>query len=405
MKFHWLSVAVVLSVINAAQAQLPADVKSDLGEGVPAFKVRPGYRVTRALPERARPVQNIRFIQFSEDGKTLFISNREQGEIYALRDPDEKGVYKTITVFVKNKPSVQGMDLHDGWLYFSQAGEGSISRARDTNGDGVADDVEVICPEGSLPKGGGHPFEGLLVTDKNIYATSSDPTNMTEALDSERKTIYVFDANGKNRKVFCTGIRNTEKLRYRPGTTEIWGFDHGSDNFGGQYGESNKKGQPLNQPITDLNPAEEMNHYIEGGFYGHPYLSGNRVPRPEFAKRPDLIELANKTIPPDWLVHAHWSVLGFTFLDKDYFPGQKGDCYFASHGSWNSTKPVGAVVQRVMFDQVTGKPCGSMTIVDCFDEAKKRRWSRPVDCAEAPDGTILFSSDEPAGLFRISKSQ
>jgi hypothetical protein len=28
-----------------------------------------------------------------------------------------------------------------------------------------------------------------------------------------------------------------------------------------------------------------------------------------------------------------------------------------------------------------------------------------VDCVEAPDGTILFSSDDPvSGIFRISKS-
>ena len=52
--------------------------------------------------------------------------------------------------------------------------------------------------------------------------------------------------------VFATGIRNTEKIRHRPGTTEIWGWDHGSDNFGRRHGE--KTGQ--NQPITDLLPPK-----------------------------------------------------------------------------------------------------------------------------------------------------
>ena len=339
-----------------------------------------------------------RFIQLSEDGKTLYVSQGHEGVILALTEPDANGVYQKIAKFVKDKPSVQGMCPHDGWLYFSQASEGSISRARDTNGDGVADDVETICPPGTLPKGGGHPFEGLLVTDKNIYATSSDPTNMTDDLTSDRKTIYVFDADGKNKKVFCTGIRNTEKLRYRPGTTEIWGFDHGTDNFGKTFGE--KQGD---QPITDLIPPEEFNLYVQDGFYGHPYLVGPRIPRPEYSKRPDLIQLADKTTPPEWLVHAHWAVLGFTFIEKDYFPGFKGDCVFCSHGSWNSTKPVGACVQRVLFDQVTGKPYGSLTLVDCV-LPNGRRGARPVDAAEAPDGTILFSSDEPAGLYRISKS-
>jgi glucose/arabinose dehydrogenase len=369
-------------------------LKSDVGPTVPALRVRPGYRVTRAVADKK--LRGCRFLQFSEDGKTLFVSNGEAGSIYALRDPDADGVYQTITTFLKNKPSVQGMDARDGWLYFSQAAEGSVSRARDKDGDGVAEDVETVVPPKTLPTGGGHPFEGLLVTDKEIYATASDPTNMTEAIDSPRKTIYVFDRDGKNKRVFCTGIRNTEKLRFRPGTTEIWGFDHGSDNFGRTFGEETGR----NQPITDLNPPEEFNHYVQDGFYGHPYIIGNGVPRPEFSKRQDIVELAGKTIQPEWLVHAHWAVNGFTFLEKDYFPNHKGDCFFASHGSWNSVKPVGAVVQRVMFDDVTGKPCGSMTIVDC--QGTDRRYARPCDCAEAPDGTVIWSSDEPPALYRIS---
>jgi glucose/arabinose dehydrogenase len=387
-------------VATAALARLPADVKSDLGEGVPPLKVRPGYRVTRALPDKVLK-QDARFLEFGEDGKTLYLSQRELGTILALRDADENGVFKTVTTFIKDRRSVQGMDWHDGWLYFSQASEGSVSRARDSNGDGVADDIEYVCPPGSVPKGGGHPFEGLLVTDTTIYLTCSDPTNMTEELDSDRKTIYAFDIDGKNKRVFCTGIRNTEKLRFRPGTQEIWGFDHGSDNFGARYGEQTGK----DQPITDLLPPEELNHYVDGGFYGHPYLSGKRIVRPEFAKREDIVELANKTIPPAWDLPAHWAVLGFTFVEKDSHFGadHQGDVFFASHGSWNAIKPVGAVVGRVLFDDLTGEPYGQQTIVDC--QGPDRRYARPVDCAEAPDGTIVWSSDEPPALYRLSRSK
>lgn len=390
-------VLIAMLACARAGAQLPDDIKSDVGPDV-KLKVRPGYRVTRALPAKA--ISEARFIQFSADGKTLYVSQKGEGKILALRDPDENGQFKTITTFVKDKPSVQGMDVHDGWLYFSQAGEGSVSRARDTNDDGVADDVENILPPKTLPTGGGHPFEGLLVTDTSMYVTASDPTNMTPELDSPRKTIYVFDLDGKNKRVFCTGIRNTEKLRFRPGTQDIYGFDHGSDNFGKEYGETMSK----NQPITDLNPPEEFNLYKEGAFYGHPFITGNRVPRPEYAKRPDILELAGKTTPPEWLVHAHWAVLGFTFITGDAFPDLKGDVLFCAHGSWNSLKPVGACVQRLMFDPVTGVPFGSRTIVDCYVNAK--RVARPVDAAEAPDGSIIFSCDEPvAALYRISKSK
>ena len=40
------------------------------------------------------------------------------------------------------------------------------------------------------------------------------------------------------------------------------------------------------QPLTDYNPAEEMNLYVEGGFYGHPFIVGSRVVRYEFLDKP-----------------------------------------------------------------------------------------------------------------------
>src|SRR4051794_15682557 len=84
-------------LVCAARAQLPADVKSDLGPGVPPLRVRPGYRLTRAVPDKK--LKEARFIQFSADGKTLFLAQREQGNILALRDPDADGVFQTITTF------------------------------------------------------------------------------------------------------------------------------------------------------------------------------------------------------------------------------------------------------------------------------------------------------------------
>lgn len=394
---------VVTSLIltaSTALAQLPDGIKSDLGPDVPNFKVRPGYRVTRVSPVKTPGMRDARFMQFSGDGKTLYLSQRRDGSILAFRDPDETGLYKTVTTFVKDKKTAQGMHWHDGWLYYQVPAEGSLYRAHDTNNDGAADDVETILPPGTLPKPGNHPYNAVLVTGKEIYVSASDPKNMTEELDSDTKKIYVFDMDGKNKRVFASGVRNNEKLRFRPGTTEIWGFDNGNDHFGKLYGDQAAK----NQPITDLIPPEELNQYVQDGFYGHPYLVGPRIPRPEFKDRPDLIELANKTIPPALNLPAHWACLGFTFIEKDHFgPDHKGDIFVASHGSWNSLKQVGACVERVFFDKVTGRPIGHHTIVNGFNV--DRRWARPVDCVEAPDGTILFSSDDPvSGIFRISKS-
>src|SRR4051812_10544266 len=98
---------VALFFALTASAQLPMDLKnSDLGPGMPPFRVRPGFRVTRALPDKQPGVRDARFIEFSVDGKTLFLAQRHEGNILALRDPDDTGMFKTVTTFLKNKNSV-----------------------------------------------------------------------------------------------------------------------------------------------------------------------------------------------------------------------------------------------------------------------------------------------------------
>ena len=400
--------SLMLAAPLAAFAQLPDGIQSDLGPAVPNMKVRPGYRVTWAIPPKnVKGLRDARFLQFSGDGKTLYLSQRRDGSILAFRNPDADGVYQDVTTFVKDKKTAQGMHFYDGWLYYQVPAEGSLYKANDPEGDGVANEVIEVLPPGTLPKPGGHPYNAVLVTGKEIYVSASDPKNMTEELDSDTKKIYVFDMDGKNKRVFAGGVRNNEKLRFRPGTTEIWGFDNGTDHFGKSFGDEPAK----NQPITDLIPPEELNHYVQDGFYGHPYLVGPRIPRPEFKDRSDLIELANRTIPPALNLPAHWACLGFTFIEKDQFGADHvGDIFVAAHGSWNSLKPVGACVERVFFDKLTGRPYGHHTIIDGFNVGSNgenaRRWVRPVDLVEAPDGTLLFTSDDPiSGIFRISKSK
>src|SRR5437660_1431776 len=138
-------------------------------------------------------------------------------------------------------------------------------------------------------RGGGE--RGLNVPDfcvppgYRVTLLAAKPTDESTSAP-ERQKIWKFDLKGENKKLFCTGVRNTEKLRIRPGTKEIYGCDHGSDNFGLTLGE--KKGY---QPLTDAMPPCEFNHYVEGGFYGHPFVVGNKVPRPEFEKKEDILDL------------------------------------------------------------------------------------------------------------------
>jgi glucose/arabinose dehydrogenase len=357
------------------------------GAGVPAFWVRPGYRVDLV----AEGIEDCRFVEFDDKG-TLYLSRPQKGDILALRKRGDR--YEVVNTFVSGYPTVHGMHFVDGWLWFTQSG--AIHRARDRDGDGKADEVVTVIPEGSLPRGGGHWWRSILVTDRYIYTSIGDSGNIHDEMGTERQKIWRFLKDGTGKTLFASGIRNTEKLRLRPGTQEVWGVDHGSDWFGRTLGE-----RAGFQPVTDFNPPDELNHYEQGKFYGHPFIVGNRVPRIEYQQRRDILELAAKTEPPAWSFGAHWATNGFTFLTKTHFPGHQGDMFVACHGSWNRSVPDGYRIERVLFDPVTGRPYGSLTIVKTLS-ADNQVLARPVDCAEAPDGSVIFTCDMTHRIYRIS---
>ena len=389
------ALALVGLVVGGMNGVSLAQGASDaVGPNVPAFTVRDGYRVTVAVDK----MDETRFMEFDDKG-TLYVSQPKAGKIVALRDKDNDGVYETSSEFSSGKTQTHGMHFKDGWLWFTQST--GVHKAQDKNGDGKADEVVSVIPEGTLPGGKGHWWRSIFVTDDGFFTAVGDGGNASDqtTTDPDRQKIFKYDLNGQNKKLFASGVRNSEKLRFRPGTDELWGIDHNSDDFGKELGES--KGVI---PITEAFPPEELNHYVEGGFYGHPFLVGNRVPRIEYQKHPNLIEMASKTIVPALSLGAHWAGNGWCWVTKDHFSADhKGDIVAAFHGSWNSSKKVGYRVERIFFDKQTGKPYGHLPLVSTLAADGNTVLARPTDCVEAPDGSILFSCDQTKRIYRITK--
>jgi glucose/arabinose dehydrogenase len=354
----------------------------------PAVWVREGYALSVAVANLDKP----RFMAFGPD-RTLYVSLPDAGEIKACRDEDGDGYYERVATFVKGHPTVQGMFWHEGWLWFTESG--AIFKGRDTNGDGTADEQQTVIPRGQLPSGG-HYWRPILIHKGRLYTGIGDSGNITDESATDREKIWTYDLEGQDKRLFISGIRNTEKLVVRPGTDEVWGMDHGSDWFGRPLEGQNN---PHGQPITDLNPPDEMNHYVEGGFYGHPFLVGSRIPRYEYAGRPDIVALAARTIPPAWEAGAHWAPNAMVFYTGEQFPKDcRGDAFVAYHGSWNRTKKAGYCVTRVLFDR--GRPCGELVYVS-FLTGDGEVLGRPVDVAVAPRGTLLISDDEGGRVYRL----
>ena len=354
------------------------------------IRVREGYRLTVVQDS----IKNPRFLKLGPDG-TLYVSLPGNGEIKACQDEDGDGYYEKVATFVKGHPTVHGMTWHDGWLWFTETG--AIFRARDLDGDGISDEKETMIPDGELPKGGGHWWRSILILDDRLYTSIGCSGNITEEGMTERLKIWSFTLDGSDKRLFASGLRNTEKLLARPGTSEIWGMDHGSDWFGGYLEE---KDSLSGQPITDFTPPCELNHYVQDGFYGHPYIVGNKIPRYEYMDRPDIVALAKKTIPPAWSAGAHWAPNGFNFYTGGQFPADcKGDIFAAYHGSWNRSEKAGYCVTRILFDE--GNPYGELKYVNFLSEGGEVL-GRPVDVEVTTDGSLLISDDFRGKIYKLT---
>jgi len=377
------------------------------------YSVRAGYELTPA----ADPVPGGRFLEFDDRGN-LFISCPNFAHVLMLSDTDGDGFLETRRIIAEGPDlqSVHGLCFHrapDGTRWLWIAPTDSIHKVRLDNlpPEGELPERLTVIPSGRLPEGGSHWWRSLLVTDAHLYTSVGDSGNITDESNSERQKIWRFDHEGGKKTLFVSGIRNTEKLRLRPGTSEVWGIDHGSDNFGAPYGESRR----TYGPVTDFNPFCELNHYTQGAFYGHPFVTGYRLPRAEYAfgdnKRRDILDIADRTTVPEFVFGAHTAANSFTFLDparcgpNHSMPADHaGDLFVAARGSWNRRELAGYFVARVLFD--SGRPYGMLEIVSTLADDGETHSGKPIDCAHAPDGSVLFSVDTTPGtrdarIFRI----
>ena len=372
------------------------DLSADAPPAPEGVWVRDGFRLSVAVDTLKSP----RFLAFGPKG-TLYVSVPREGVVYACTDADGDGHYETQTRFIEGRdPGMipQGVQWHDGWLWLAQLD--AITRHRDTDGDGRADEVVEVLGVDDIPTGkkGGHSWRALLIHGGTIYTHVGDQTNATdEPIEaSERKKIWTFNLDGSGKKLFASGLRNSEKLVVRPGTDEIWGVDHDIDEFAQRW-ETPTVGR-FGKPITSHNPPAELNHYQEGHFYGHPWIVGRNQPNLNFLDNPKLVEYASMTTVPEWVMPSHCSANSLIFYTGDKIPGAHGDVFVAMKGGWNAEKKVGYSLSRIYFEE--GHPWGEQKIVSFLkgDEVL----GRPVDCAQAPDGSILFSDDTGHKVYRVT---
>jgi len=233
---------------------------------------------------------------------------------------------------------------------------------------------------------GGHDTRSVAISadGKHLFVSVGSGSNISTGEAPIRAAVTICDLDGKNARLYATGLRNPVGLAVEPVTGDVWVSVNERDELG-----------------DDL-PPDYFTSIKDGGFYGWPYsYIGDNVDSRVKQEHPELVARA---IIPDVLLGSHVAPLQFAFYTGKQFPeSYRGGAFVAEHGSWNRATRSGYQVAFVAFQN--GKPSADpvpfMTGL-VPDPSKSDVNGRPVGVAVAPDGSLLVADDGAALIYRIS---
>ena len=338
--------------------------------------VPPGFRVNLFAKDFKRP----RWLTVAPNGD-IFLADTGAGEIIILRDPQNTGGAQEREVFSDGMKRPFGIAFHENYVYIGNTNELLRFRYDSKTSKRLGEKEHLL----DLPTGG-HDTRSLAFSadGKHLFIGVGSNSNIDTGEDPRRAAVTICDPDGKNARLYATGLRNPVGLALEPVTGAIWTTVNERDELG-----------------DDL-PPDYFTSLKDGGFYGWPYsyIGDNVDPRVK-PQRPDLV--ARATIP-DVLLGAHVAPLQFAFYPGKQFPeSYRGGAFVAEHGSWNRAKRSGYQVAFVAFKN--GKPSADpvpfMTGL-VPDPGGQDVYGRPVGVVVAPDGSLLVSDDGAGAIYRIS---
>lgn len=324
-----------------------------------------------------------RFLLTAANGD-IFLADMGAGKVIVLRDAQGTGSAQQQEVFADNLRQPFGLAFHDDYLYVGNTN--SVVRFKyDKKTSKRLGEAEHLL---DLPTGG-HSTRTLAFSPdgKTLYISVGSAGNIDINSDVRRAAVLACDPDGKNLRVYASGLRNAVGLALEPHTNVLWVSVNERDDLG------------------DNLPPDYFTSIKDGGFYGWPYsyIGDNVDPRVQ-PQKPDLVA---KAIVPDVLLGAHVAPLQFAFYNATQFPeSYRGGAFIAEHGSWNRASRAGYQVAFVgMKDgKAVADPVPFLT--GLVPDPKGRNVNgRPVGVAVAPDGSLLVSDDGAATIYRISYSK
>jgi glucose/arabinose dehydrogenase len=380
------------------------------------LKTMPGFEVNTFVSN----LDGVRVIKQAPNGDVFVSQSRpgnirvgeqyqfQRGKITVIRPSSDHTKAQVIETFAADLKDPYGIAFYPQgsnpqWLYVGM--QGQVVRYPYHNGDLKSSAEPEVIVKG-LPVGGHWTRDVAFSLDnKTMYLAVGSGSNVAIDMEdrptdlqawekihglggawgneTDRAVVLAFTPDGQNRRVFATGIRNCSGLTIQPVTSSVFCSTNERDLLG------------------DNTPPDYITSVKEGGFYGWPWIyhAVHEDTRPAGGSRPDL---KGKAIEPDALIQPHSAPLGMAFNPGGMFPAEwSGDAFAALHGSWNRSLHTGYKIIRlpVKNNQLTGS---YQDFVMGFTAGEEAVWGRPVNVTFMNDGSMLFSDDVNASIYRVT---
>ena len=326
--------------------------------------------------------ENPRWLAVAPKGD-VFVADSAAGKVIVLHAPPLWNEPWSREIFADHLNLPFGIAFHDDYVYVADTNEVVRFRYDPKTARRLADAEPVL----DLPGFGynQHWTRSLAFSPdgRELFVSVGSRTNVSIESDPRHAAVLVADPDGKNMRVYASGLRNAVGIAFDPESGELWAAVNERDDLG------------------DDVPSDFFTHLVAGGFYGWPYAYRGQHVDNRVAARPDLVA---RSIAPDLLLGAHVAPLQFAFYEKQQFPSAYWNgAFIAEHGSWNRQLRSGYQVVFVPFHN--GLPSGEVQpFFSGFvpDPAGRQVYGRMVGVAVAADGALLISDDGQKLIWRVS---
>ncbi len=325
-------------------------------------------------------VPNARQMALSENG-TLFVGSRALGKVHAVLP---SGQVQAIASGL-NMPS--GLSLNkNGDLYISAVNR--IYRLANAQTAITKGPVTLDLLNGELPSASHHGWKFIAFDpiNDNLVVPVGAPCNVClvypQAGNTPFGTILSLDINKLNQgelsyQILAQGVRNSVGFDWHPQTKQLWFTDNGRDWMGDDT------------PPCEINRIEQA-----GQHFGFPFKHGdfNETDADILKAQPQDFTYVSPMVE----IQAHSAPLGMMFYSGP-IKRLQGAVLVAEHGSWNRTTPVGYRLSAYWFEG--DKTSKHEVLVNWLVAGKKL--GRPVDIAQAKDGSLLISDDAKGLIWQL----